>query len=58
MSSSMVKYVSQDTTNNNGHEDGNERLDLIHGSDPMASSTLLLPSETFLKAAVSLKDQV
>lgn len=52
----MVKYVSQDT--NNGHEDGNERLDLQHGSDPMASSTLLLPSETFLKAAISLKDQV
>ncbi|KAI5669825.1 hypothetical protein M9H77_19678 [Catharanthus roseus] len=55
MSSSVVKYASQDT--NNGHEDGNERLDLLIKSDPMAPS-LSLPSETFLKAAISLKDEV
>lgn len=59
MSSSVVKYAASQDPNNNtdGNKDGNERLDLPHGSDPTAP-TLSLPAETFLRAAVSLKDQV
>lgn len=44
-----------------GHdqESNNERLDMIQNMDPtMVTSLLSITSETFLKAAVSLKDQV
>lgn len=44
-----------------GHdkESNNERLDMIQNMDPTAGTSLLsLPMEAFLKAAISLKDQV
>lgn len=58
MSSSVAKLASS----NDNHEDRNhkERLNLKplpSDSDPMALS-LSLPRETFLRAALSLKDQV
>ncbi|CAK7354588.1 unnamed protein product [Dovyalis caffra] len=51
--SSVVKVASQE----NHEESNNERLDLIHHMDPIATD-MLLPNETFLEAAISLKDQV
>lgn len=53
----MVKYASQDNSSNNSHEDGKERIDLLHGSD-LTGPSLSLPAETFLRAAISLKDEV
>ncbi|CAI9767467.1 unnamed protein product [Fraxinus pennsylvanica] len=54
MSSSVVKFASQDSN----HEEGNQELfDMIHTGDPTAPN-ISLPAETFLKAAISLKDQV
>ncbi|XAR73432.1 hypothetical protein NMG60_11007397 [Bertholletia excelsa] len=50
--SSVVRFASQ---KGGGHEDGNERLDLLQTPDP---TVLSLPEETFLRAAMSLKDQV
>ncbi|XP_059640379.1 lanC-like protein GCL1 [Cornus florida] len=50
--SSVMKFSSQE----GGHEEGNERLDLLHVSDPTVKN-LSLPSDTFLKAAISLKNQ-
>lgn len=44
-----------------GHdkESNNKRLDMIQNMDPTAGASLLsLPMEVFLKAAISLKDQV
>ncbi|KAL3524812.1 hypothetical protein ACH5RR_013184 [Cinchona calisaya] len=55
MSSSIVKYASRDTNNN--HEDDNERIDLVDGSD-LTTPNLSLPAQTFLQAAISLKDKV
>lgn len=55
MSSSVVKFASQEP--NNSHEDNNERIDLLHGSD-LTAPNLSLPAETFLRAAISLKDKV
>lgn len=53
MSPVMELSSSQD-----GHEDGNnERLDMIYNMD-LSAPSLSLPTGTFLKAAVSLKDQV
>ncbi|KAI3462090.1 hypothetical protein Pfo_018753 [Paulownia fortunei] len=60
MSSSVIEYAaSQKSKNsNNSHEDGNERFDFLRtGGDPTARN-LSLPAETFLKAAISLKDLV
>ncbi|KAK3002414.1 hypothetical protein RJ639_021275 [Escallonia herrerae] len=61
--SSVVKLASQgnngsSNNNNNSHEEGNERRDLLRQTDPAAGKDLSLPAETFLRAAVSLKDQV
>ncbi|KAL3527616.1 hypothetical protein ACH5RR_012272 [Cinchona calisaya] len=56
MSSSIIKYAAQES-NTNSHEDGNELLDFLHGSD-LTAPNLSLPAETFLKAAISLKNQV
>ncbi|CAI9777647.1 unnamed protein product [Fraxinus pennsylvanica] len=54
MSSSVVKFDS----NNTNHEEGNpEQFDMLHTGDPTATN-LSLPAVTFLKAAISLKDQV
>ncbi|OWM65648.1 lanC-like protein GCL1 [Punica granatum] len=58
MSSSVVEFASS----NDNHEDhsNNDRLDLMAlppGSDPPVHN-LSLPRETFLRAALSLKDQV
>lgn len=57
---SSVKFASQDS---HAHEDNNngERHDLLHHDsivDPTAAISMSLPCEAFLKAAVSLKDQV
>ena len=50
--SSAVKLPSRES-----HDEDNEWLDSFQKSDPSASN-LPLPTETFLKAAMSLKDQV
>lgn len=47
---SFVKFASQE----NHDENSNERFDL----DPTANINILLPTQTFLTAAVSLKDKV
>ncbi|KAI8540833.1 hypothetical protein RHMOL_Rhmol08G0015500 [Rhododendron molle] len=52
--SSVVGFASQES---NGHEDGNERFDL-HQIPDTTVTNLSLPVETFLRAAISLKDQV
>jgi len=54
-----MSRVMEIASSQEGHEESDtERLDqLIHIMDPTAGS-LSLPSETFLSAAVSLKDQV
>ncbi|XP_077249903.1 GCR2-like 1 [Tasmannia lanceolata] len=48
---STVQMLSKET-----HEDSDERLDLLHVAD--LSMTLSLPTESFLKAAISLKDEI
>ncbi|KAJ9670161.1 hypothetical protein PVL29_026606 [Vitis rotundifolia] len=50
--SSAVKLPSQES-----HDESNEWLDSFEKPDPTAAN-LSLPTETFLKAAMSLKDQV
>ncbi|XP_065874875.1 lanC-like protein GCL1 [Euphorbia lathyris] len=51
--SSAVQFTSQDS-----HDDSdNERLDFIRQIDPVPDN-LSLPDEIFLRAAISLKDQV
>eukprot|EP00261_Vitis_vinifera_P021442 XP_010652678.1 PREDICTED: lanC-like protein GCL1 isoform X2 [Vitis vinifera] len=50
--SSAVKLPSQES-----HDESNEWLDSFQKPDPTAAN-LSLPTETFLKAAMSLKDQV
>lgn len=50
--SSAVKMPSQES-----HDESNEWLDSFQKPDPTAAN-LSLPTETFLKAAMSLKDQV
>ncbi|GFY80233.1 GCR2-like 1 [Actinidia rufa] len=52
--SSVVQFTSQES---NGNEEVNERLDSLQIYDPTVT-ILSLPVETFLRAAVSLKDQV
>lgn len=56
--SSVMEYLA---SSQEGHdkESNNERLDMIQNMDPTAGTSLLsLPMEAFLKAAISLKDQV
>ncbi|KAL7230658.1 hypothetical protein ACSBR2_009019 [Camellia fascicularis] len=53
--SSVVGFASQES---NSSEDGNERLDLLKIPDPTVTNLLSLPIQAFLKAAISLKDQV
>ncbi|XP_052194977.1 lanC-like protein GCL1 [Diospyros lotus] len=53
--SSVVQFASQES--NSTREDGNERFDLLRLPRP-AVTNLSLPAEAFLKAAVSIKDQV
>lgn len=56
MSSWVLEYTSQES--NNSREDGDEWFDLLQaGCDPTASN-LSLPIDAFLRAAISLKDQV
>uniref|UniRef100_A0A6N2ND27 LanC-like protein GCL1 n=2 Tax=Salix viminalis TaxID=40686 RepID=A0A6N2ND27_SALVM len=52
-----MSSVMEVTSHESHEESNNERLDLIHHLDP-AATDVLLPDETFLKAAISLKDQV
>ncbi|KAJ4833653.1 LanC-like protein gcl1 [Turnera subulata] len=52
--SPVMELASQDA-----HEDSNnERMDLIHQMDPSPATDLSLPNQTFLRAAISLKDKV
>ncbi|KAK9990295.1 hypothetical protein SO802_025280 [Lithocarpus litseifolius] len=56
--SPVMEYLA---SSQEGHdqESNNERLDMIQNMDPTAGTSLLsLPMEAFLKAAISLKDQV
>lgn len=55
MSSSVVEYASQGSNKNNSQEDADELLPV--NCDPKASN-LSLPSDVFLRAAISIKDQV
>ncbi|EEF30711.1 catalytic, putative [Ricinus communis] len=61
--SSAVEFASSSSSSSSStaqdsHDDtNNERLDLIRQIDPTVK-TLSLPNETFLGAAISLKDQV
>lgn len=62
MSSWVVEYASQrrnnSDSNSNSHDDGDQWLQLLQaGYDPTASN-ISLPSDAYLKAAISLKDQV
>lgn len=60
MSSWVMEYASEESNNNNssGLDDVDERFELLRaGSDPTASD-LSLTNGAFLRAAVSLKDQV
>lgn len=54
--SSGLEFASQERGNN--HEEGNERFDLLNMTTDLTANTLSLPAETFLKAAISLKNQV
>lgn len=57
MLSSVMECVASNNSSNN-HEDGNEQFDFLRsGGDPTVRQ-LLLPPEAFLKAAISLKEQV
>lgn len=54
MTSSVLRFPSQD-----GHDDGKQTpLDLMTEKVNLTAQNLSLSTETFLKAAVSLKDQV
>ncbi|KAK6923364.1 Lanthionine synthetase C-like [Dillenia turbinata] len=56
--SSVVEFAAASASPDN-HEEGNERLDLFESADPTAMNlSLSLPADTFLRAAISLKDQV
>lgn len=55
MSSSVVQFAA--SQNNNSSDDGNERLDSDHNHHPTAHN-VSLHSQTFLQAAITLKDQV
>ncbi|KAL0350093.1 UNVERIFIED_CONTAM: LanC-like protein GCL1 [Sesamum radiatum] len=57
MSSWVVEYASQES-NNNSHEDGDKCFDLLRAGCDLTGSSLSLPVDAFLRAAVSLKDQV
>ena len=55
--SSVVGYLASSSSSPEGHDDGNnERLDFVRPTT--ATPDLSLSGETFLHAAVSLKDQV
>ncbi|CAA0812499.1 LanC-like protein GCL1 [Striga hermonthica] len=60
MSSWVADHPSQGSNNmnNNSHEDGDERLKIHRASCDPAASDLSPPADAFLRAAVSLKDQV
>ncbi|KAI9164786.1 hypothetical protein LWI28_002047 [Acer negundo] len=57
--SSAVEFASQE---NHNEENNNERLDLLllknNNMDPTATINISLTTHTFLRAAISLKDQV
>lgn len=53
--SSGLQFASQE--NGNNHEEGNERLDLLNIAD-LTADNLSLPADTFLRAAISMKNQV
>lgn len=52
-----MSYVVGVASQENHEENNNERLDLTHRIDP-TSTDMLLPHETLLRAAISLKNQV
>ncbi|XP_011100038.1 lanC-like protein GCL1 [Sesamum indicum] len=60
MSSWVVEYAAQESnkTNNSSHEDGDECFDLLRAGCDLTGSSLSLPVDAFLGAAVSLKDKV
>lgn len=60
MSSRVMEYASEENngSSNSSREDVDERFELLRaGCDPTASDLSLTPDD-FLRAAVSLKDQV
>ncbi|KAK6125805.1 hypothetical protein DH2020_040449 [Rehmannia glutinosa] len=59
MSSSwVVEYASQESNNNNSHEDRDEWFEMLRAISDPAASNLSLPNDAFFRAAISIKDQV
>lgn len=54
-----MSQVMEFASSQEDHEESdNEGLEMTHNMDHPTTGSLSLPSETFLRAAVSLKDQV
>lgn len=59
MSSSVLDYASKDNDNSSsGRDDVDEQFELLGAASDPADSDLSLTNDAFLRAAVSLKDQV
>ena len=58
MSSWLVEYASKDNDNSSSRDDVDEQFELLGAASDPADSDLSLTSDAFLRAAVSLKDQV
>ncbi|XP_051127483.1 lanC-like protein GCL1 [Andrographis paniculata] len=59
MSSSVIEYASQrSSSSKNNSESGDDPIDLFGGGCDLIASDLWLTADAFMKAAVSLKDQV
>lgn len=59
MSSSMLQYASQESGDKkNSGKNGDEQLELLRSGCELTASDLSLEADSFLKAAISLKDQV
>lgn len=57
MSSSVMEYAASNNSNN-CHQDENEQFDFLRTGGDLTCREPSLPAETFLKTAISLKDQV
>ncbi|KAH6799445.1 GCR2-like 1 [Perilla frutescens var. frutescens] len=56
MSSSVMECVASNNSSTS-HEEGNEQLDFLRSVGDPTARELMLPPETFLRAAISLKEQ-
>ncbi|KAG6399768.1 hypothetical protein SASPL_141253 [Salvia splendens] len=58
MSSWVLEYASKDNDNSSSRDDVDEKFELLGAASDPADSDLSLTNDAFLRAAVSLKDQV